>query len=203
MIMSLLKKILTFSIGIISIPLTITVSKAFYGQLSAISSLNTQNQVYFLWGMGTYIVMHLFFFKPNYVYNLGHETVHVLSTWLSFGKAKNMKVSSEGGSVQTSKANFFISISPYFVPIYTILLCVAYFAISKFTDISGYMPYIVFFIGFTFTMHIILTVEALKVAQPDLIKTGYLFSLSIIYVINILLASFIIGLIFTGFSFSL
>lgn len=198
---NLLKKIVGFFIGVIALPLIIPASKSFYNQLSNISVLESENQMYFLWGIAAYIVMHLFFFKPNYVYNLGHEGVHVLSTWLSLGKAKNLKVSKEGGSVQTTKSNFFINISPYFVPIYTIILCAAYFVISKFTDISIYLPYFIFFIGFTFAMHIIMTVEVLKVSQPDLIKTGYLLSLSLIFVLNLFLAGFIISLIFTGFSF--
>lgn len=202
MVISLLKKIFRLAVGAISLPLTITVSKAFYSQLANVESLlNSKDHLYFLWGGASYIVMHLFFFKPNYFYNLGHEGVHVFSTWLSFGKAKNLKVSSESGSIQTTKSNFFINISPYFVPIYTIILCLAYFIVSKFRDVSNYTPYFIFFIGFTFLMHIIMTAEALRVAQPDLIKTGYLLSLSLIYVINVLLAGFIISLIFTGFSF--
>jgi len=195
------KKILRILIGAVCLPLAVTVSKSFYGQLSGITLLDLQDQRYFLWGVACYIILHLFFFKPNYIYNLGHEVVHVLSTWLSFGKAKNLKVSEKGGSVQTTKSNFFISISPYFIPIYTVILCLAYFIVSRFGDVSGAVPYIIFFIGFTLTMHIVLTVDALKVSQPDLIKTGYLFSLSFIYVINIIVAAFVISLIFTGFSF--
>lgn len=198
---NLLKKIFRLIVGIIFLPLTITVSKAFYYQLSGMSIFDSKNQIYFLWGAASYIVIHLFFFKPNYIYNLGHEAVHVISTWLSFGKAKNLKASSQGGSIQTTKSNFFINISPYFVPIYTLILCLAYFVISKFRDIAPYAPYFIFFIGFALAMHIILTVDALKIAQPDLIKTGYLFSLSLIYVINIILVGFVISLILTGFSF--
>lgn len=198
----MLKTILRLAIGVVALPLTIPISKAFYSQLANISVMDSKNQLYFLWGASAYIVMHLFFFKPNYVYNLGHEGVHVLSTWLSFGKAKNMKVSSYGGSVQTTKSNFFISLSPYFVPIYTILLCLAYFFISKARDISAYSPYFIFAIGFTFAMHIVMTVDALKVSQPDLINTGYLFSMALIYILNLFLAGFIISLIFPGFSFT-
>jgi len=112
-----------------------------------------------------------------------------------------MKVSNEGGSVETSKPNFFVTISPYFIPIYTIVTSLAYFTLSKFYDVSSYLPLFIFAIGFTFTMHIIMTVESLKVVQPDLLKTGYVLSLALIYVLNVLLAAFIVSLIFSGFSF--
>ena len=201
MIIRIIKKIFVVLIGAACLPLTITASRAFWAQLQGLTMLDSGNQIYFLWGVCSYVVMHLFFFKPQYIYNLGHEVVHVFSTWLSFGRAKNLKVSDQGGSVQTTKSNFFINISPYFIPIYTLLLCLAYFLLSKFGDVTNYAPYFIFFIGFTFTMHILLTAEALKAAQPDLIKTGYLFSLSLIYVINVMLAGWIIGMIFPGFSF--
>ena len=110
---NILKKIFIVLIGVVFLPLTITISKAFYYQLSGISIFESKNQMYFLYGAVAYIVLHLFFFKPNYIYNLGHEVVHVISTWLSFGKAKNLKVSSQGGSVQTTKSNFFINIILY------------------------------------------------------------------------------------------
>lgn len=178
----LLKNILTAAIGVISLPLVIPVSKAFYSQLANISFIDLKNQLSFLYGAASYVIMHLFFFKPKFFYNLGHEGVHVLSAWLSFGRAKNLKVS-------------------YFIPIYTIIVSLAYFFISKFTDVAAYLPYFIFLIGFTFAMHIVMTAEALRVMQPDLIKTGYLFSISLIYVLNVLLAGFIISLVFTGFSF--
>lgn len=197
----LFKTIFGVIFGIALLPLTVSVSKAFYYQLSGISIFDSKNQLYFLWGIASYVVLHLFFFKLNFLYNFGHEVTHVISTWLSFGKAKNLEVSDKGGSVQTTKSNFFVNISPYFIPIYTVILCFAYFLISKFGDGTGYAPYFVFFMGFTLAMHIILTVDALKVSQPDLIKTGYLFSLSLIYVINIIVAAFVISLIFRGFSF--
>ncbi|MDD5449416.1 MAG: hypothetical protein PHO42_02325 [Candidatus Omnitrophica bacterium] len=199
--MSFLKKIFMVVIGVILLPLTVTVSKAFYYQLAGISIFDSKNQLYFLWGVTTYVIIYIFFFKLNYVYNFGHEFVHVISTWLSFGKAGDMKVSSKGGSVKTSKSNFFINISPYFIPIWTILLCLTFLISSKFTEIAVYAPYFIFFIGLTLAMHIILTVEALKIAQPDIIKTGYLFSLSLIYVINIVIVAFVMSLIFAGFSF--
>jgi hypothetical protein len=168
----LIKKIFILLIGAALLPLTITVSKAFYCQLSGISVFESKNQMYFLYGVAAYIVLHLFFFKLNYVYNFGHEVIHVIPTWLS-----------------------------YFVPIYTVMLCAAYFFISKFNDISQYAPAFIFFIGFTLAMHIVLTVDSLKISQTDLVRTGYLFSLSLIYVINIIVAGFVISLIFTGFSF--
>lgn len=186
----------------IFLPLTITISKAFYNQLAELSIFESRNQVYFLWGVSAYVIIHLFLFKPSFIYNFGHEVVHVISIWFSFGRARNFKVSGQGGSVQTTKSNFFfVTISPYFIPIYTVILCIAYFLISKFSDISAVASYFVFFIGFTLAMHIVLTVDALKISQPDLIKTGYLFSLSLIYVINVMLAAFVISLIFAGFSF--
>ncbi|NQU74405.1 MAG: hypothetical protein HQ547_06850 [Candidatus Omnitrophica bacterium] len=197
----LFKKLLNLVLGIILLPLVVPVSKSFYNQLTGIGIGDLDNPRYFLWGIAAYLLVHLFFFKPNFFYNLGHEVVHVISTWLSLGKARKIKVSGQGGSVQTTKSNFFINLSPYFVPIYPILISIAYFTISRYQNISAYVPYFIFGIGFTLAMHIIMTVDVLKIKQPDLVKTGYLFSLVSIYVLNVILLGLVINLIFTGFSF--
>jgi len=201
MIAGLIGKSLKLVIGIALLPLMVTISQSFYLQLDNISDLNSANQTYFLWGVIAYVIMHIVFIKPQFIYNLGHELVHVLATWLSFGRAGNLRVSRRGGSVQTSKSNSFVSISPYFVPIFAVGVGIAYFLISLVADISNHAGYFVFFIAFCFTLHIIMTIEALKVNQPDVVRTGYLFSLSVIYVANIVIAGLILGLVFPGFSF--
>ena len=47
-----------------------------------------------------------------------------------------------------------------------------------------------------------MTVDSLKVKQADIFKTGYLFSVSLIYVLNVLLVSLILSVVFKDFYFS-
>ena len=44
------------------------------------------------------------------------------------------------------------------------------------------------------------TIEVMKIRQPDIVKSGYFFSIIMVYVLNIIVISVIFGLIFPSFS---
>ena len=50
--------------------------------------------------------------------------------------------------------------------------------------------------GFTFAFHIVLTIDFLKTKQSDFLKAGYLFSICLIYIMNIIVMAFIFSLTF-------
>lgn len=184
-------------IGVLSLPLTYGVTTAFYGNFILIkefaSSLN-----YFAWGIGSYVILHLLFYKPTYLYVLGHESVHAGLAWVFGGKIKSFKVSEDGGSVGTDKSNFVIELGPYFIPIYAIIITIIYFVVASSYNINGDL--FVFLIGFTLALHMISTIEVMKIRQPDIAKSGYLFSIVMVYILNIAVISFIFSMIFPTFS---
>ncbi|MBN1871456.1 MAG: hypothetical protein JW800_02680 [Candidatus Omnitrophica bacterium] len=189
-------------IGILLLPLVVSVSRAFYGQFGNIDIFLSKGQQYFLLGIGTYCFIQLFIFKPVYVYVLGHEAMHALATWICLGKVTSFKVSTDGGSITTSKSNLFISLSPYFIPIYSLAVIVLYYLINHvFTDGLIRPSYFMLVLGLTIAFHIVMTVDTLKTRQPDLIKAGYLTSSIFIYVINMTVVALAFGLLFEGFSF--
>ncbi|MDD5680806.1 MAG: hypothetical protein PHI59_06160 [Candidatus Omnitrophica bacterium] len=189
--------------GLFFLPIVVSVSVTFYKQFGAIDAPWSVEQQYFMMGMITYAFIHLLVFKPSYIYVFGHESVHVLATWLCLGKVKSFKVSSNGGSVSTSKNNIFISLSPYFVPFYSILLAIViYMANNVFLENGIPYKYFLFFLGLTLSLHIVMTIDSLKTKQPDLVKTGYLISAIIIFVINMIIISGVLGLMTKGFSFT-
>jgi len=184
------------------LPFIVSFSVAFYRQFGSIDVTFTVGQQYFLLGIIVYSFVQLFLFKPVYLYVLGHEAVHVLATWLCLGKVTSFKVSSAGGSVATSKSNLFISLSPYFVPIYAILLTIFYYIVVH-VSILGFMAqkYFMFLFGLTLAFHIVMTVDTLKTRQPDMVRSGYITSIVIIYVLNLIVIGAVLGLFFTSFSF--
>ena len=83
--------------------------------------------------------MHILVFKLTYLYTLGHEAIHVIATWLCGGHVTSFSVSKWGGNVSTSKTNFFIELSPYFVPIYTVgLLLIVSIIKNKLVDACSF-----------------------------------------------------------------
>ncbi len=190
-------------IGLLLLPVVVSISITFYRQFGNFASPWTVGQQYFMMGVAVYCFIHLLVFRPSYIYVLGHESVHALATWISLGQVKSFKVNSATGSVMTSKNNIFISLTPYFVPFYSILLAiVVYIANNVFLSTPLPYKYFLFFLGFTLSFHIIMTIDALKTKQPDLVKAGYLSSGIIIYVINVIVIAGILGLMTNGFSFT-
>lgn len=190
-------KIIKFIAGILAIPVMAAVTRAFYGNITGVVELSGILK-YFMWGVGAYIVLHLLFYKPTYIYVLGHEAVHALTSWVMGGKINSFKVSEAGGSVSTTKTNAVIELSPYFIPIYTVILMAVYFVVAYSYKING--AAFIFLIGFTLTLHLVMTIEVMKIRQPDLMKSGYLFSIVIVYVLNIIIIAMLFSLLFPSFS---
>jgi len=193
----MVKLAIKFIIGVLALPIAYAVTRAFYDNFTVIQDV-AANMRYFGWGMAGYAVLHLLFYKPAYMYVLGHEAVHAGMAWIFGGKIKSFKVSEEGGSVGTDKTNFVIELAPYFIPIYTTIIAVVYFIVSQSYKINGAI--FLFLIGFTLAFHLVSTVEIMKIKQPDIIKSGYVFSIVMVYIINIIVISLIFGLTFHGFS---
>lgn len=198
---NMLSRISKFAIGILFIPFVIGVTMSLFETLGGIGEARYTGARIFLWGVLAYTILHLFIHKASYIYTFGHEVTHVLATWLCGGGVKSFSVSKKGGSVETTKSNFFITLSPYFVPTYTLILSLLYFVIPFFVKIPSIKAVYLFLAGFTLALHLIFTAEVLRLKQPDIINTGYLFSMAIIYVVNVILAAFILSLLFEGVAF--
>jgi hypothetical protein len=127
--------------------------------------------------------------------------MHVIATLFSGGKAKDMKVSNKEGSVKTTTPNFFVVLAPYLIPGYTVLIAVLYFIVSFFTDVTKYYSIFIFLIGFTLMMHLSYTAQSVREKQSDLIRSGYVFSVSFLYVVNLIIVFLILSFVFKEISF--
>ncbi len=193
-------KIFKVLIAIFFIPVVISSTKAFLQGLRHLDFVN----VNFLWLVGgffVYPIFHIIFLKPMYIYAWGHEVVHVLAIWLCGGKVTSFQISHEGGTVAATKTNLFIRLSPYFVPIHAMLLFLLYWILSRFYNMSKFSNEFIFLIGFAISFHLIMTVEVMKRRQPDILRTGYLFSVLLIYVANISIAFLALSFISKDISF--
>jgi len=196
----MIAKTLKIVIPLLFIPVVIASTKMSFQALRGMDLLSA-NLYPVIGGFFAYPIFHIVFLKPMYIYSVGHEIVHVLATWLCGGKVLSFQVSHAGGNVTTTKTNLFIRLAPYFVPIHMIFLFLLYMLVSKFYNISRFTNEFIFLIGFTMSFHIFMTIEVMKMRQPDITKTGYFFSVLFIYVANIFVAVLVLGFIFRDISF--
>lgn len=177
------------------IPFGIGLTFAFVKIVSGVTLL-TQEHYYFLGGFGGYFLIHILLYKPLTMYVFGHELTHAIWAFMFGGSVKSLKATSKGGSVVVTKSNFLINLAPYFFPFYTFLIFLFYWLFSFMFYVEKYFAVFLFLIGFTLAFHLALNFFALRQKQSDVHEIGYVFSLSFIYVVNILIIMLIIKMIF-------
>src|SRR5262249_16431042 len=114
---------------------------------------------------------------------------HALWVWMMGGRVSRFRVTSDGGHVVTSKANFWIALAPYFFPLYSILAIAIYGVLSLFVNMQPYGQLLYAIIVPTWPFHFTFTCWMILKNQTDLSDQGTFFSLVVIYLMNLLLLS--------------
>lgn len=124
--------------------------------------------------------------RPVLLYVFGHELTHALWVWAMGGRVSKFAVGRAGGHIVTDKHNVWIALAPYFFPLYSVLVIVAYGGAGLFGDITPYHRWLYSLIGATWAFHISFTLWMIPKGQTDLSYHGTFFSLVIIYLMNLL-----------------
>jgi hypothetical protein len=123
--------------------------------------------------------------RPLIIYVFGHELTHALWVWIMGGRVSDFRVSRDGGYIISDKQNFWIALAPYFFPLYSIVVIIAYGVGSLFTNMEPYHRELYAFIGATWAFHVSFTLWMIPKGQTDLTYYGTFFSLVIIYLMNL------------------
>ena len=139
-------------------------------------------------GLGVWVVFYLQLPRPMWLYVLGHELTHAVSAWMCGARVQSFKVNSRGGEVRVNKSNAFIALSPYFLPIYSILWSLILGLVHwRWGQAWWVMPLYQAGLGLTYGFHVTMTAVILRIRQPDLVGEGFLFSGFLIWLGNALM----------------
>jgi hypothetical protein len=127
--------------------------------------------------------------RPLVVYVFGHELTHAIWVLLMGGRVSEFRVGREGGHIITNRNNFWISLAPYFFPIYSIIALAVYGLASLFIDMQPLGRLLYAIIGATWAFHLTFTCWMIPKSQTDLTNNGTFFSIVVIYLMNLLLLS--------------
>jgi len=122
-----------------------------------------------------------------YLYVLGHELTHAAFVVIYRGKVTDFHVSTSGGYITTNKTNLMIALSPYFVPLWSIVAVIFYVLFRQWVEPSKEWDrglYAV--VGLTWTFHLVWTLWMIPRDQPDLKENGTFLSLVVIYFGNLI-----------------
>jgi hypothetical protein len=184
-----LKQIIAFFL----IPPAWIFTRAFFSSFSsaAVQHRFWASEEFFFFSLGTLLWIIAFFGlpRPMLLYVFGHELTHAIWTWLMGGRVRQFRVSRVGGYVVTDTNNFWISLAPYFFPIYSILALLLYGGIGVFVDVEPYRQWLFGVVGFTWSFHATFAIWMLWQGQTDLVEHGTFFSMMVIYLVNFLALS--------------
>lgn len=189
-------KVLRIVVALILVPVVVALMYELFFLFVMMANNISVSTLPFWLGLGVYFLFQLIFAKPLRTYVFGHELTHALAGLLSGAKIKNFKVSANGGSVSLTKTNVWIALSPYFVPIYTVILLCVYGIAGRLWPVAEYYSWFLFAMGFTLSFHFALTHYALLQGQKDLESFGVFFSTVIILLVNGLVIAGILKLLF-------
>lgn len=148
-------------------------------------------------GAGFVVWLLIFMLLPRtmWLYVLGHEFTHALAAMMAGGKVSSFKVTSKGGHVMTDRVNWWIALSPYFVPIYALIWIGLWLTVDFYYPLKQWQPVLYFGIGLFWAFHITFTISMLHPRQTDLSGEGYVFSGVIILMMNLLAVLFLLGIL--------
>ncbi|MBM4147713.1 MAG: hypothetical protein FJ224_01515 [Lentisphaerae bacterium] len=178
---------LRFLAGMVMLPACATVSLVLADLLRTSAETGPWWQDPFLAmasGFALWLVSFLALPKPARAYILAHELTHALWGGLMGARVSNIRVSEKGGSVMLSKTNIWITLAPYFFPLYTAIVIAAYCIAAAFVPMARYAPAWLALVGFTWGFHFTFTLSSLLRRQSDIQRYGYLFSYTVIYLLN-------------------
>ena len=188
-------KLFKFIIGLLLIPLSLLLAGAFVHSLILLQSPQ-RTEIFFLAGVVAYLLLHILLYRPVFMHVMAHEFTHAVWTLIFGGKVSEFHVTGKGGNVKVSRSNFLISLAPYFFPLYTVVVLLQCLIIKK-----EFYDYAVFFVGFTLSFHVILTIHSILQKQSDFNESGALFSYAFVCFANILVIAGVFAAVSPQFKF--
>jgi hypothetical protein len=126
-------------------------------------------------------------------YIISHELTHAIWTLLMGGRVSGFAAGPDGGHIKVSKENWLITLSPYFVPFYTLLAIGLFHLAGVWWDTRPFIRGLFYLVGFTWSFHLAYTLTVLRQSQSDVRRHGWAFSMTVIYGMNLLVVAFLMA----------
>lgn len=186
---TMIPRLVKLLIGLAMIPAAIAATRTLAGLLLGLPSAHGGIPAGLWWfagGLGFWLVLWVVLPRPARAYVLAHELTHAI--WgLAWGaRVSKLRVRADGGSVNLSKTNVWITLAPYFFPLYTMLVIAVHLLLRLFVPSTmRYEPFWLALVGLTWGFHVTFTLAVLMQRQPDVQEHGRIFSWTLIYLLNI------------------
>jgi len=137
-------------------------------------------------GVVAWLIIFCFLPRTMWLYVLGHEFTHALAAMLAGGKISSFQVSAKGGHVVTDRVNWWITLAPYFIPLYALIWMGLWLSVDFWYPLKEWQPVLYFGLGALWCFHLTFTVSMFHFGQTDITSQGILFSGVVILLINLI-----------------
>jgi len=164
--------VLELIMAVLLLPFVWSASVSFHKYLMAMPGIFDS---FFFWGMFGYLVCYLFVYQFWGVYELGQK---ITSGLFQF----------------TAPMNDFVA---KVIPFYLTAILLLHFVMVSFFKVHTLNHYFMFFAGFSFAMHVVLSAQDLQQTEHSFIKPKYLFhetiALILLLTVTVLLLDLVLG----------
>ncbi|MCL5885036.1 MAG: hypothetical protein M1377_06805 [Deltaproteobacteria bacterium] len=149
--------------------------------------LTTTQGLILLFGTLAYLCLHFLLRKPERMYLWAHEFTHLFVAKLFLRHVHGFHITSRsGGKVVIDRTNVAIDLAPYAVPLYNVMALLPVTLVA-----GGYPDARKIYLGaaaFLFAMHLHFSAEGFIDGQPDVRRSGRIFSFAVVLLLLMLWA---------------
>ncbi len=170
----------TFLYSLAGIPILLAAGALSYGLPGTAAKLASAEEGWIvLGGSVAYFALHFLIRKPERMYLWAHEFAHLIVAKLFFRRIHQFHISSrDGGKVVMDGSNVLIDLAPYVLPLYSLA---AFAAAAVFRKASPWVPDVYLAVAsFLYSMHVLFSAEGFIAGQPDVKRSGRLFSAGLV-----------------------
>ena len=193
---ALLGRLVQAAMVLVIVPFALALLLSLLDQLNVVSAAGGATiRDWVLRGAWAYIGVHLLLARPAVLFRISHRIFSTLAVWLFGGQVAS--VEQAGGKSRASKGSkgeggaqgsTLVAFSPYAVPLYTVLVCAAGWALGRVLDRAVLDAPVSFLVGATLTFHWLMTADQLQQQRRQWHVETYLLAIGLVFVLTLLVA---------------
>ncbi len=140
-------------IGIAFLPAVVAILVVLHKHVSQYPGSGDENNMFFLWGEEAFLIAFFFIHQFEWLYEFGQKMMQRFFQWLS------------------PLDKVFV----YVVPGYLTFIMIIFYLLKVWLKTDLYDNYFIFFAGFAFILHLVMTSKELQASEKTIIKPDYFF----------------------------
>ncbi len=193
--MLILARLVKAAMAVLVVPVAVGLLQGILAQLETITLSGSTVLRWIAGGFTTYVALHLLLYRPVALFRTGHRITSTIAVWLFGGQVASVE-GGEGGKGKgrapgqpPAEGSTLVAFSPYIVPLYLVLVCLAGLALRQWVDRRLTDGLVSALIGAAIAFHWVMTADDLQHQRGRWRIETYLLALGLVFVLTLLVGS--------------